>query len=126
MVDRRGARNWGARLLAPVVFFAAITLLVLIVQSSLDDDGSSSPPPAVTTTTGGAAGTETASADTSAAESGPAATEPSGPKKTYRVKSGDTLESIAARFDTTVADLLELNPDIDPLALRPNQKIRIR
>lgn len=125
MVDRGGARNWGARLLAPVVFFAAVTLLVLIVQSSLDDGGgSSSPPAAVTVATGGSAGTETAAAETS--ESEPATTEASGPKQTYRVRSGDTLESIAARFDTTVADLLELNPNIDPLALRPNQKIRIR
>jgi LysM repeat protein len=41
------------------------------------------------------------------------------------VQRGDTLESIANKFDTTVEALIELNPDIDPLALRPGQKIRI-
>jgi LysM repeat protein len=46
-------------------------------------------------------------------------------KKIYRVKAGDTLESIAAKFDTTVDDLLALNPDVDPLALSPGQKIRV-
>ena len=46
-------------------------------------------------------------------------------KKIYRVNAGDTLESIAAKFDTTVDDLLALNPDVDPLALSPGQKIRV-
>jgi LysM repeat protein len=41
------------------------------------------------------------------------------------VKAGDTLESIAAKFNTTVDDLLALNPKIDPLALSPGQKIRV-
>jgi len=43
----------------------------------------------------------------------------------YRVKSGDTLESIAAKFNTTVDDLLTLNPNVDPLALSPRQRIRV-
>ena len=42
-----------------------------------------------------------------------------------RAADGDTLESIAAKFDTTVDDLLALNPGIDPLALSPGQKIRV-
>jgi LysM repeat protein len=41
------------------------------------------------------------------------------------VQRGDTLESIAQKFDTTVDDLLRLNPDIDPLALSPGQRIRV-
>jgi LysM repeat protein len=54
-----------------------------------------------------------------------AGTTTSNKKKIYRVKAGDTLESIAAKFDTTVDDLLALNPDVDPLALSPGQKIRV-
>jgi LysM repeat protein len=46
-------------------------------------------------------------------------------RRVYRVRRGDTLESIAEKFDTTVDDLLQLNPDIDPLALSPGQRIRI-
>jgi LysM repeat protein len=41
------------------------------------------------------------------------------------VKEGDTLESIAERFGTTVEELIELNPNIDPLALSPGQRIRV-
>jgi LysM repeat protein len=42
------------------------------------------------------------------------------------VKSGDTLESIAAECDVPLSELLELNPNIDPLALNPGDRIRIR
>lgn len=43
----------------------------------------------------------------------------------YFVRSGDTLASIAERFGTTVDRLMELNPGIDPLALRPGETIRV-
>ena len=126
MVDGRRGRNWGARLIAPVAFFAAVTLFVLVVQNSLNkDEGKKGTPVTVTEPAASAAGT---SAPTPS-EPPPAATvagETSSQKEVYKVKSGDTLESIAARFDTTVAALLELNPNIDPLALRPDQKIRVR
>jgi LysM repeat protein len=41
------------------------------------------------------------------------------------VRSGDTLASIAERFGTTVDRLMELNPGIDPQALRVGQQIRV-
>jgi LysM repeat protein len=41
------------------------------------------------------------------------------------VKSGDTLEAIAARHGTSVERLLELNPEIDPVALTIGQRIRV-
>ncbi len=37
---------------------------------------------------------------------------PTGGTEVYTVVRGDTLRKIAARYDTTVAELLELNPDI--------------
>jgi nucleoid-associated protein YgaU len=43
----------------------------------------------------------------------------------YSVRSGDTLETIAERFGTTVDRLLELNPGIDPCALRVGQTVRV-
>jgi LysM repeat protein len=111
MVENENTRTWAARLAAPLAFFAAATVLILLVQSGLSagESGpgttSATPPPATETT------------DTT--------TTPRGKRKTYRVRRGDTLESIAARFDTTVEVLIELNPQIDPLALRPGQRIRI-
>jgi len=111
---------WAPRVLAPLAFFTAATVLVLLVHSSLSsDEGRTSAPPAARTATGGGAGTATGEPTTTR---GSAARR----KRFYRVRAGDTLEAIAARFDTTTADLLELNPEIDPLTLTPGQRIRIR
>lgn len=120
MVEGGPLRGWGARLLAPLAFFAAATILVLVIQSALSAEGASPTDPATTqqtgpTTTGGG-GEETQTSRS----------KPEKRRKVYRVQSGDTLDSIAARFDTTTADLLELNPDIDPLSLSVDQRIRVR
>ena len=118
-------RNWGARLLAPLVFFAAVTVLVLLVQSALDDPETSSTPPPAETQPGAAPETGTAETGTLAEPTTSLEEEPPQPRN-YTVRSGDTLESIAERFDTDVETLLTLNPDIDPLALTVGQKIRVR
>jgi len=98
-------------LVAPLAFFAAATILIVLVQRGLDggstDTSTTATPPVTSPTT--TAGTPTTQAK----------------RRFYRVKRGDTLESIAARFDTTVDDLLTLNPDVDPLALSPRQRIRV-
>jgi LysM repeat protein len=112
VVDEQEVRRaWVARLAAPVAFFVAATVLIILVESGLNGGGS-----AATTSTLPAASNPTTTAGTT-----------SGPKKKriYRVRRGDTLESIAAKFNTTVDDLLQLNPNVDPLALSPGQKIRV-
>jgi LysM repeat protein len=112
VVDEHEARRaWVARLAAPVAFFVAATVLIIVVESGLNGGGSAattSPPPAASTPTT-TAGTTTAPKK----------------KRIYRVRGGDTLESIAAKFNTTVDDLLQLNPNVDPLALSPGQRIRV-
>jgi LysM repeat protein len=112
MVGRDEARRWAVRLAAPLAFFLGATILIVLVQSGLDGGESATTPATTVLTTG--TGTGTGTTTTSAA-----------PRR-YRVRRGDTLESIASRFNTTVAHLLELNPDIDPLALSPGQRIRVR
>ena len=113
MVDNEKARVWAVRLAAPVAFFAAATVLIVLVQRGLSAGEPENPPtttaPITTTTNTETAGTTTGSQR----------------RRFYRVRAGDTLESIAARFDTTVADLLDLNPGIDPLALSPGQRVRV-
>jgi LysM repeat protein len=112
VVDGAQARTWAARLAAPVAFFVAAVVLITLIQQGLDAMESdpvttaSSPPTSATGTTA------------------PTTTRPQR-RRFYRVRSGDTLESIAARFDTTVADLIELNPTVDPLALNPGSRIRV-
>ena len=105
-------RMWVYRIAAPAAFFLAATILVILIERGLSSDESATPTTTVPTTS--VAGTTTTAATTTSKK-----------KQIYRVKAGDTLESIAAKFDTTVDDLLSLNPGIDPLALSPGQKIRV-
>ena len=104
-------RMWAYRLAAPVAFFVAATVLVVLIERGLN---------------GGSTSTSTTGLPTT---STPAATPPTTTakknKKIYRVRTGDTLESIARKFNSSVDDLLTLNPGIDPLALSPGQKIRV-
>ena len=44
---------------------------------------------------------------------------------TYTIRAGDTLFSLARRFNTTVASILGLNPGINPEALLIGQRICI-
>jgi LysM repeat protein len=107
---------WAARLIAPLAFFVAATVFIILIQAGLS--GGSDGAAATTTTAGSTISAPTTSSPTTN-------TGPRKKRKSYRVKNGDTLESIAAKFNTTVDDLLALNPDVDPLALSPGQKIRV-
>ena len=110
MVTDPKYRMWVYRIAAPAAFFLAATVLVILIERGLNGE------PQTPTT---------ALPTTSASDATTAAGTTTSKKKIYRVKAGDTLESIAAKFDTTVDDLLALNPDVDPLALSPGQKIRV-
>jgi LysM repeat protein len=127
----RHETSTAARILAPIAFLLAVTVLVLLVRSALDSE-----PVAATET----APTETQPAETEQeppAQDEPAETEepeqPNPPAETqppadaeyYTIASGDTLEAIATRHETTVERLLELNPGIDPVALTVGQRIRV-
>ena len=48
-----------------------------------------------------------------------------GATKRITVRSGDTATSIAKRAKIALLELLELNPDVDPRALRPGQTLKI-
>lgn len=101
------ARATAARYGAPLAFLAAVTVGVLLVRAGLDEGAKndvSSPPSA-----------------TRPAPSGQPAT-----SRFYRIRRGDTLAVIAPRFGLTEAQLIELNPAIEPTALRIGQRIRVR
>jgi LysM repeat protein len=112
VVDHDSPRRvWAARLIAPLAFFGAATIFIILIQTGLN---------------GGSTDTTTTASPTVSASTTTAPTTTGKKKKhIYTVKSGDTLESIAAKFNTTVDDLLTLNPDVDPLALSPGEKIRV-
>ncbi len=47
-------------------------------------------------------------------------------RRTYVVRRGDTLVSIAERFDVDSSRLLALNPDVDAQALQPGTRLKLR
>ena len=102
-----------------MAFFFAATVLVILVQRGFEDDDTNATPTTTGVVATGPTGTGGDGTGTGAGPSG-------GGPRFYRVRQGDTLESIAARFETDVDVLLELNPNIDPLALSPGQRIRVR
>jgi LysM repeat protein len=46
--------------------------------------------------------------------------------KTYTVESGDTLTAIAHKTGVPVAELLALNPEVDPQILIAGQTLQLR
>jgi hypothetical protein len=109
-------RVWAARFLAPAAFLFAAVVLILLVQNGLGSEGS------------GTDATTPTTVPTQASGTGGGTTTGSRParRRFYRVRGGDTLDSIAFQFRTTVEELVRLNPGIDPLALSPGQRIRVR
>jgi LysM repeat protein len=105
-----------ARYAAPVAFLLAATIAVLLVRAALDNGPAATPPAATTTTaatTQEPSGTGTTPTDTAGAEF-------------YRIQAGDTLAVVADQHNTTVEQLMVLNPDVDPVALRIGQRIRVK
>jgi LysM repeat protein len=110
-------RLWLARLAAPAALLLAATVAVLLVRSALDTADARETTtvttvtrPAATPATPPPAGTTTAPAET----------------QFYRVRAGDTLETIAEQYGTTVEELLALNPDVDPVELAIGERIRVQ
>ena len=93
-----------ARYLAPgaLVVVAIVAVVVAHGAGSKGTSAESSPTPAVTTG------------------------KSHGPARSYTVRAGDILSRVAERTDVSVGRILELNPHLDPNALRPGQRLRLR
>src|SRR5689334_18750526 len=111
-----GARGRYARWVAPAVFLLAVTGVVLLVRTALRSDSKAEP-----------ATTRSVAVQH---ESRPAATAGRArvriPAQWYVIRSGDTLDAIAAHFGTTVDKLLALNAGVEPTTLRPGERVRIK
>jgi LysM repeat protein len=105
-----GWRN-PARYLAPLAIAAAATATYVIVHNALKHKHPA--PPALV---GPRSTTQTQSTHTA-----------SHPKaKFYVVRPNDTLSKIAARTGVSLATIEQLNPHINPNALHPSQRLRLR
>jgi LysM repeat protein len=109
---------------APAAFLAAATIAVILIKAGLSDGSerdtttvAATPPPVTTTApkvTTQVVITGSTPTTTTDAEG-----------EYYVIESGDTLGAIADKYDTTVEELVRLNPDVDPTALRVGQRIRV-
>ena len=102
------------RYAAPAAFLAAVTVAVLLIKAGLNggSSGAETTLPTVVTATSTARTTRRGTTSTAAA-------------RYYTIQSGDTLGLVAARENTTVAELLHLNPGIDAATLHVGQRIRV-
>jgi LysM repeat protein len=92
------------RYIAPIALGITLLAVLVVLMSSDGNDGSAPADRARSTTT-----------------------QPQRPvRRTYVVRRGDTLVSIAARFGLTQERLLALNPDIDAQALQPGRRLKLR
>jgi LysM repeat protein len=117
-----GRRRELTRYGAPAAFLLAVTIAALLVKSGLDN-GSQDQTVAAPTTT--AQTTTTAPTTTITLTSSTTATTAPANAQYYVIESGDTLGAVAAKYNTTVDELLTLNPSVDPSGLQPGQRIRV-
>jgi LysM repeat protein len=95
-----------ARIFAALALVGAVLIVGVVIASS-GGDGSS----------------------TKGQGSGHAAKKHSNPKTkaaTYTVQTGDTLTSIAHETGVPVAEILRLNPEVDPQILIAGEKLKLR
>lgn len=108
----------GARLFAPIAI-VVVAIACLMVLSSQDSTSG--------TADRGAQSTETNTTNESTAENNSAgAPADADIPATYRVKAGDSFAAIAEEFGLDATTLAELNPDTDPRALQPGQKLKLK
>jgi LysM repeat protein len=116
-------RRTPLRFLAPVVLIAFGIAAFSILKSYQSDEGPKAPSASEQVKdrdlgTGSDSGSQASTTKQKSKDSLP--------KRTYKVKAGDTLGSIAEKTGIPVEKLQELNPNLDPQSLSTGQKIRLR
>jgi lipoprotein NlpD len=108
---------------APAAFLVAVTVAVLLVKGGLE--GGEEAPTTVAQRTTTVAGATTTSTTKLVLTTPSTTTTAEAEGDYYVIQSGDTLGSIAAKYDTTVEELVRLNPSVDPTALSIGERIRV-
>jgi len=107
-----GWRKYGKRFAAPAAFLLAVTIAVLLVRAGLETNAASDTTTIRTQTVPNAPSTSAAV--------------PRRRRRYYRLRPGETLSDVAIKFQTSVEQLLALNPGIQPTNLTPGERIRVK
>ncbi len=94
--------SWVPRILAPLALVAVVVAVIVIVNSSVGDES-------------GSGGGETTVSSEKKGEI----------PRTYVVEPGDSLSSIAEKFDISLDRIERLNPDIDPATLNEGDELKL-
>ena len=108
MAKRR--RHTPARWLAPLALVTCAVAVYAVVNNTMKDESSSQG----TATTQSTTTTKTTSSKSKHKR-----------KRTYIVKSGDTLSAISIKTGVSLATLEQLNPKLDADTLHTGQKVRL-
>jgi LysM repeat protein len=100
------AKRYFARLLA-VLAIAAVVVAVIVIVSNADLNSKDEPSHKKTATH-------------------QQQKQPRTKAKTYTVKSGDTLTSIAHKLGIPVSEIQALNPEVDPQILRAGETLKLQ
>lgn len=95
------------------------TFLIFVTNGGSDDDLAERPARSATATT------TTAAKRSRTSNSSPRPAAPASSGRFVKVRPGDTPTSIADRSGISTERLLELNPSIDPAALKPGQNLKL-
>lgn len=102
-----------ARFLAPLALVAFAIAFFVIISNATKDSGEQASP--------------AGSTPAKTAKSGePAKKKHKKKPKTYVVKAGDTPSGIAVKVGVPLDTLLQLNPELDPQAMTPGTKLKVR
>jgi LysM repeat protein len=96
-----------ARILAVLALIAAVLVVVVVVSSALD-------------------GSDSGSKHHKKHQAQKEQTKHRTKAKTYTVETGDTLTAIAHKTGVPVAEILALNPEVDPQILIAGQTLKLR
>jgi LysM repeat protein len=125
------SRPW-SRWLGPAALAISVLAVAFVVTSSTGNGSEDEPAPASTEASQEREGGRTTARDRpgrtgqgGGSTTATTTTTPGDGARTYTVRAGDNLGSIAERTGVSVEELQELNPTADPQALTVGQKIKL-